>query len=117
MKNDLQTLLASISQGVYLLGQDGRMCLYNQRLCELLDIPASFFDQHPTLAEMNAYQMQQGDFGDNASLVDAHARNYVLTDGQAPTPSQFLRMTRTGRTLEVRSRVLPDGGMVRTFAD
>ena len=117
MNNDLQTVLASISQGVYLLGEDGRMRLYNQRLCELLDIPASFFDQHPTLAELNAYQMQRGDFGDNASLVDAHARNYVLADGQTPTPAHFLRMTRTGHTLEIRSSVLPDGSMVRTFAD
>ncbi|MDD2810226.1 EAL domain-containing protein [Rhodoferax sp.] len=117
MKNSLQTLLGSISQGIYMLGTDGRMCLYNTRLCELLDIPAAFFDKHPTLAEMNAFQMQRGDFGDAASLVDEVARDYVLAGGQAPVPTHFLRQTRTGRTLEVRSNVLPSGMMVRTFAD
>ncbi|BCO25700.1 hypothetical protein MIZ03_0579 [Rhodoferax lithotrophicus] len=117
MKHTLQTLLDSISQGVYLLGADGRMCLYNDRVCELLDIPSAFFDSHPTLEELNTFQMQRGDFGDDACLVDNNARQYVLADGHAPIPTHFLRQTRAGRTLEVRSRILPHGGMVRTFAD
>lgn len=107
MKHTLQTLLDSISQGVYLLGADGRMCLYNDRVCELLDIPSAFFDSHPTLEELNTFQMQRGDFGDDACLVDNNARQYVLADGHAPIPTHFLRQTRAGRTLEVRSRILP----------
>ena len=117
MKHILQTLLGSISQGIYLLDEDGRVCLYNDRLCELLDIPRSFLDTHPTLAEMNTFQMQRGDFGKDANLVDDHARQYVLAGGKGPIPTHFLRLTRAGLTLEVRSRQLPNGGMVRTFSD
>ena len=113
----LQTLLSSISQGVYLVGPDGRISLFNDRLCELLDISRAFFEQHPTLEEIKRYQMQRGDFGSDTSLVDEDARDYVLAGGKLPTPSQFLRTTRDGRTLEVRSTQLPSGGMVRTFAD
>jgi diguanylate cyclase (GGDEF)-like protein/PAS domain S-box-containing protein len=74
-------------------------------------------DTSPTLEEFNAYQMERGDFGRNASLVDSLARNYVLSGGKATPPERFLRLTRAGRTLEVCSNMLPNGGMVRTFAD
>ena len=113
----LDTVLESISQGVYLLDATGRVTLYNQRLCELLDLPPEFLDALPTLEELNAYQMQRGDFGNDASLVDPNARDYIRAGGKAPVPSCFLRLTRAGRTLEVRSKLLPNGGMVRTFAD
>ena len=32
-------------------------------------------------------------------------------------PNHFLRVTRAGRTLEVRTQNLPGGGLVRTYAD
>jgi len=115
--DQLDTLLSSISQGVYLLGPDGRMMLFNQRLCELLELPPEFFASRPTLKEINAYQMARGDFGPDAMLVDDNAREYVLSGGSAPMPASFLRQTRSGRTLEVKTKVLPQGGMVRTFSD
>jgi diguanylate cyclase (GGDEF)-like protein/PAS domain S-box-containing protein len=113
----LATLLASISQGVYLLGPDGRVTLFNQRLCELLDLPSEFFAGRPTLEEINALQMSRGDFGQDATLVDAKARTYVLAGGKAPLPTTYLRSTLAGRTLEIKTQPLPHGGMVRTFAD
>jgi len=63
----LDTVLESISQGVYLLDASGRVTLYNQRLCELLELPSAFLDALPTLEELNAYQMQRGDFGNDAA--------------------------------------------------
>ena len=113
----LDTVLESISQGVYLLDVQGRVMLYNERLCELLDLPRAFLDTLPTLQELNDYQLQRGDFGAGASLVDANGRDYVLSGGKTALPELFLRRTRAGRTLEVRSKRLPDGGMVRTFTD
>ncbi len=113
----LDTVLESISQGVYLLDANGRVTLYNERLCELLDLPRAFLDSLPTLEELNAYQMERGDFGPNACLVDPNARDYVLSGGKLPDPGCFLRQTRAGRTLEVRSKLLPNGGMVRTVTD
>ena len=117
VSDPLDTVLESVSQGVYLLDATGRVTLYNNRLCELLELPRAFLDTFPTLSELNSYQMQRGDFGPNACLVDHNARDYVLSGGTGPMPTYFLRQTRDGRTLEVRSKPLPDGGMVRTFAD
>jgi diguanylate cyclase (GGDEF)-like protein/PAS domain S-box-containing protein len=113
----LDVVLESISQGVYLLDSDGRIVLYNNRLCELLDLPNAFFDACPTLEELSTHQMRRGDFGPDAILVDERARGYVLGGGQAPAPPHYLRQTRAGRTLEVLTTLLPNGGMVRTFAD
>lgn len=117
MADSLQTLLCSISQGVYLLGSDGRIGLVNDRLCEMLDIPKTFFDACPKHEEMVAFQKQRGDFGVDGQLVEAKARDYVLNSGKFVSPDLYLRQTLTGRTLEVRTKLLPGGGMVRTFAD
>ena len=38
----LQTTLGSISQGIFMLGVDGRVSTFNDRVCELLDLPKSF---------------------------------------------------------------------------
>jgi diguanylate cyclase (GGDEF)-like protein/PAS domain S-box-containing protein len=49
--------------------------------------------------------------------VDERARDYVLAGGQGVSPLHYLRETQDGRTLEIKTQTLPDGGMVRTFAD
>ena len=38
-------------------------------------------------------------------------------DAVAPAPAVYWRTTSDGRTFEVRTTGLPDGGLVRTFAD
>jgi diguanylate cyclase (GGDEF)-like protein/PAS domain S-box-containing protein len=116
----LQTTLGSISQGIFMIGVDGRMDNFNARVCELLDLPESFLATRPTLNEITRFQMLRGDFGPEAELVDTQARTYVIaaaSDSVAPLPTRYLRTTRAGRTLEVKTQVLASGAMVRTFAD
>ena len=113
----LRDTLGSISQGVLLLDTDKRVVSFNARACELLDLQADFLASQPTLKQINQLQMARGDFGSNAALVEAHAREYVFSDGDAPAPPRYLRVTPQGHTLEVISRMLPEGGMVRTFSD
>ena len=116
----LQTTLASISQGIFMIDAGGRVSTFNRRVCELLDMPESFLATRPTTQEMALYQLERGDFGSDAQLVDSHARSYVMSvaEGvQAVLPNHYLRVTPTGRTLEVKTQALPNGGMVRTFAD
>jgi diguanylate cyclase (GGDEF)-like protein/PAS domain S-box-containing protein len=113
----LRDTLGSISQGVLLLDADKRVVSFNARACELLDLQADFLACQPNLQQVNQLQLECGDFGVNASLVDAHAREYVFSGGDAPTPPRYLRVTPKGHTLEVISRMLPEGGMVRTFSD
>jgi diguanylate cyclase (GGDEF)-like protein/PAS domain S-box-containing protein len=113
----LRDTLGSISQGIFVLDAQMRVISFNARACELLDLPADFLSHQPTLKEVNQQQFQRGDFGSNAERVESHARSYVLSNGAAPTPPQYLRVTPAGRTLEIKTQLLPEGGMVRTFTD
>ncbi len=113
----LQTTTASISQGIFVFDADLRLISFNYRVCELLDLPQEFLAATPTLLQISQRQMARGDFGPEGQLVDSNARAYVLGGGKDQPPEHFLRVTPQGRTLEVKSQTLPDGGMVRTFAD
>ncbi len=113
----LQTTLANISQGILMIDPDGRVSTFNRRACELLDLPESLLASSATLEELTRYQLERGDFGDGVGRVQSHARAYVAAGGQGVIPEQYLRSTHTGRTLEVKTHELPNGGMVRTFTD
>jgi PAS domain S-box-containing protein len=112
----LQLTLDSISQGLAKVGSDGRVTIYNRRLLELLDLPDELLSSQPTQDEIVRFQAERGDFGVDYSLVEPSARDYVgLRD--RPPPERYWRRTREGRTLEIRTRDLPEGGMVRTYTD
>ncbi len=116
----LQTTLGSISQGIFMISEDGRIGTYNARACELLQLPDSLMERQPTLAQITRFQYERGDFGPDNQLVDVHARYYVTAssiDSKADPPHHYVRTTRSGRHLEVLTQVLPSGGMVRTFSD
>jgi diguanylate cyclase (GGDEF)-like protein/PAS domain S-box-containing protein len=116
----LQTTLASISQGIFMINAEGRVITFNRPVCELLDLPESFMATRPTLAEITQYQLARGDFGPQASGLETIVRGYIMdaADGRtADLPAYYLRRTLSGRTLEVRTQALPTGGLVRTFTD
>ena len=113
----LHTALASMSQGILQTGPDGRVSVYNQRVMELLNFSEELLATGPTLAELTALQNQRGDFGGACDLVDDRGRGYIQAGAVAASPDVYWRRTRDGRTLEVRTKNLPGGGMVRTFAD
>ncbi|MBB1074017.1 EAL domain-containing protein [Rhodoferax sp. 4810] len=113
----LRTTLNAISQGIFLFDAGKRIIGFNSRVCQLLDVPAEFLAGRPTLGELSALQHSKGDFGLAASRVSPEARDYVNGDGMGDPPAHYVRETPDGRMLEVKSRLLEDGGMVRTFAD
>ncbi|WP_202619999.1 PAS-domain containing protein, partial [Escherichia coli] len=113
----LQATLASMSQGIFKTAQDGRVTVYNERVLELLNLPESLMATRPTLADLTRVQSERGDFGEGCSLVDRRGYAYVAQGAVAPVPALYWRTTRDGRTLEVRTTALPDGSLVRTFAD
>ncbi len=113
----LQTTLASVSQGIVLTDAQGTIHTFNQRLCELLELDPQWLREHPTLAAMVDLQHARGDFGPQAQWVQEHARALIMRRDEPALPAHYLRQTRSGRTLEVRTQYLEDGGLVRTFAD
>jgi PAS domain S-box-containing protein len=113
----LHITLDSISQGLVKVDAEGRLRVYNRRFLELLDLPESVVTAHPTHDELIRFQTERGDFGPGMEWVDAHAREYLTLMSQAALPEHFWRRTRQGRTLEIRTFRLPEGGFVRTYAD
>ncbi|RYF59049.1 MAG: PAS domain S-box protein, partial [Comamonadaceae bacterium] len=113
----LQVTLASMSQGIFKTAPDGTITVYNQRVLELLDLPESLMAARPALSELTRIQAERGDFGEGHNLVDRRGHSYVAGGGRATAPEVYWRTTRDGRTFEVRTTDLPDGGLVRTFAD
>ncbi|MBY0410286.1 MAG: EAL domain-containing protein [Burkholderiaceae bacterium] len=116
-RSALQVTLASMSQGIFKTAPDGRISVYNQRVIELLGLPESFMAARPTLADVTQLQSDRGDFGQGFRLVDSRGHNYVAQGAVAAPPAVYWRTTRDGRTYEVRTTPLVDGGLVRTFAD
>jgi PAS domain S-box-containing protein len=117
----LEITLGSMDQGILSLGPDGRTQFFNQRLTELADLPAELLARGPTLAEIAQYQHAQGHYGDGLDhVIDEPARQTLARwlAGERPQfPPSYLRRMPDGRTLEVKSRYLSDGGLVRTFTD
>ncbi|BEU98389.1 EAL domain-containing protein [Acidovorax sp. DW039] len=118
----LQATLASVAQGIVKVDADGRIRVYNQRYLELLELPEEFLSREPSHEDIVRYQTERGDFGMGFELIEAPARAYVQAEYAAQgrghsIPETYVRRTQAGRYLEVRSRSMPDGGLVRTFTD
>jgi len=113
----LQTTLASISQGLLVVGESGRVEVFNRRACELLDLAPQFLNTAPALADIVRLQIARGDFGEGLSWLDPEDRQYVRSLGLQNVPKVYIRRTRDDRFLEIKSQVLPSGGMVRTYSD
>ncbi len=118
----LEATLASVSQGITNVNAEGRICVYNRRYLELLDLPQELLDTKPRVDEMVRFQTERGDLGPGFELFEPSVRGVVATEyaahgGNLTMPDVYVRRTRTGRFLEVRTRMLEQGGIVRTFTD
>ena len=118
----LEDTLASVSQGISNVDTEGRIRLYNRRYLELLDLPEALLATQPLVEEVVRLQAERGDFGADFQLIDMQARSYVAAEyaahgGRLVMPDVYVRRTREGRYIEVRSHPLEPGGRVRTFTD
>ncbi|ART53375.1 diguanylate cyclase [Acidovorax carolinensis] len=118
----LEVTLASVSQGITNVDASGRIRLYNRRYLELLDLPEALLATQPSVEDVVRFQTERGDFGPDFELIESPARAYVASEqagraGGPAMPETYIRKTREGRYLEVRTRLVEAGGRVRTFAD
>ncbi|WP_087748079.1 MULTISPECIES: EAL domain-containing protein [unclassified Acidovorax] len=115
----LEGTLASVSQGIANVDANGRIRLYNRRYLELLDLPEELLATQPLVEDVVRFQTERGDFGQDLDLIESPARAYLASDhaGGSAMPETYIRKTRAGRYLEVRTRLLEAGGWVRSFAD
>jgi PAS domain S-box-containing protein len=116
----LQVTLDSMAQGILSIGSDGRTQFYNQRLTDLTGIPVTLLATRPTMVQIAQWQEQAGHYGPALQHFDSTSRDVLqrwMQGEEVQFPARYLRRTHDGRMLEVHSRYLADGVLVRTFAD
>ena len=116
----LNSALTNMSQGICVIDKNGQFKLFNDKACDLLDLPRSLLESKPLLSEVVKFQSDRGDFGPEFANVEAAGRSYVATFGvnvDLTVPQRYLRQDKSGRYIEVNSRPLPSGDMVRTYTD
>ena len=118
----LETTLDFMDQGITNVNAEGRICVFNRRYLELLEMPEDLMSRQPRVEEVVRLQAARGDFGPDFEHVDASGRDYVRSEHAAQgvplqMPASYVRRTHTGRHVEVRTRQLPSGGRVRSFTD
>ncbi len=116
----LRITLDAMSQGILATDAQGRLTLSNRRTLDLLQVPEEQVAPGRTMGQLVDYQTRRGDFGDGFTLVGPEGRDYVAAGARTNAllaPETYLRRTADGRSLEVHTRPLPGGGIVRTYTD
>ncbi|MCB8879267.1 EAL domain-containing protein [Acidisoma cellulosilytica] len=107
----LATTLDHITDGVVMIDAEDRISVCNQRVLELLDLPAGLMSSRPTLETVLAYHRAIGEYP-NEAVAD-----HLLQQLRARTPSVVERHRPNGTILEVQTLPLPEGGLIRTYTD
>jgi response regulator RpfG family c-di-GMP phosphodiesterase len=116
----LNSALHNMSQGICVFDKGGRVEMFNDKACDLLDLPRSLLESKPLLSEVVKFQSDRGDFGPELSRVEESGRSYVATLGVNVDRSivrRYLRQDRKGRYIEVNIHPMPSGDVVRTYTD
>ena len=117
----LQLTLQSIDQGLSLLGPDGRVQVFNHRVSALSDLPEHLLASRPTGLELLAYQASHGLLGPDMALVAPGLREKLqqVLRGELPWPQseRHVRRNLQGQVVEVKTRRLANGYVVRTYTD
>ena len=106
----LQTALDQMEQGITVLDQDFRLTCWNRQYRALFDLPDEMGQVGVSLDRILGFLVKRGDI----SAVDGETiLNRMTTFG---SPWQ-VELASSGRTIELRSNPMPDGGIVATYAD
>lgn len=109
----LRTTLDHMAQGLLMVGASGHIEVYNRRVVDLLELPEALLAQRPTPAAVLALQDERGEF----ALTEPAVRERISRDASDPQAGTYERMRPDGTVLEVRTTLLPEGGLVRTYSD
>jgi signal transduction histidine kinase/ActR/RegA family two-component response regulator len=104
----LTTTMDNVSQGILMIDSRRRMPVVNRRVAELLDLPLALVSPDADFDAIIAWQRANGEFGPNPTGDEP---------GSDPRLAVYERTRANGTVLEIRTTVLPDGSVVRTFTD
>ena len=109
----LQSTLEHIGEGLSVFDSQGRLVAWNQRFCELLDLPPDIAAS-ATLHDILMHQAVRGDFGESDPEGEV-ARRLDLFYRDVPTTKE--RVMPGGRTLQIRRRAMPNGAVISIYSD
>ena len=114
----LRASVQAMGQGFVLINRHGRVTHFNDRACEMLELPRELLAAHPHQSAVFDFMNQRGDFDPSVvgSSVQDHFRN-LSQSADVPSPRQYIRRTPAGRYLDVQTHPMPSGDTVRTFTD
>jgi diguanylate cyclase (GGDEF)-like protein len=112
----LQSIIDNIPSGISLIDAGLRFVAWNDKLLQLLELPAALFDKDhpPTLEEVFRLNAERGEYGpgDTDELVAVR-----MTQSRAMKAHVFERTRPNGTVIEVRGMPLHDGGFVTVYTD
>jgi PAS domain S-box-containing protein len=109
----LEVTLDSMDQGLIMVDAEGTLPVFNRRATELLGLPAEMMNSRPTVHEVRAYQLAQGEFHNASAELQSKLHRSILSDDVYG----YERTRPNGTALEIRTRPIPGGGVVRTYTD
>lgn len=115
----LISVVESSSQGLLVVGRDGRVLVFNDKLCDMLQMPRSLMERKPHYREMLELQRQRNEL-DAAFYARKEYQSELpqnLEDWGRQALDTYTRQTRDGRHLEVKTQFIPSGYVVRTYSD
>jgi signal transduction histidine kinase/ActR/RegA family two-component response regulator len=104
----LSLTMENVSQGIVMIDTRRRMPVVNRRVAELLDLPLALASPGADFEAIVDWQKVHGEFGPDPTRdgpgVDLRLAVYERTRAN-------------GTVLEIRTTMLPDGSVVRTYTD
>ena len=123
----LRHAIENLDQGLLMVDRHGRISLRNTRYVTLLDLPPALAEPGQDFARLVEWQSGHGEFGPAGSEPARQAMPDAGTDTDTDTdtgtgPEEAMvrfseRVRPDGTALEIRTRQLGGGGLVRTYTD
>jgi diguanylate cyclase (GGDEF)-like protein len=109
----LEAALEHVDQGILMVDARGYVVVCNQRTIELLGLPPEMMRLGPHFEDVKKWQSEQGEFAE----ADPALLYAIQHEGIHVAASVYERRRPNGTVLDIRTKTLPDGGVVRTYTD
>ncbi|MCO5160437.1 MAG: PAS-domain containing protein [Mesorhizobium sp.] len=106
----LQIALDQMAQGITVFDRDFRLTCWNRQYRALFDLPEELGQVGVSLGQILDLLVQRGD-------LDPGSETMFLNRLSTFDHPWQIELKTSGRTVELRSNPMPDGGMVATYAD
>lgn len=111
----LEVTLENMTQGIMMVDAGLRLQISNRRLAKLLDLPEDLLATKPLFADVVRIAWQRGELGPCTGTFEDWFDGFL--GAQTGLNRVKEHCTSSGRIIEVHSKQLSDGSVVRTFTD